>query len=150
VVFRLPAGRAAPTPTFKSLAAFSRDTFVLWFSDRRWVFRATECNTKSAFPCAFTTDSPKIENTVSRCVYAGVAHVYVAVAHCLLWICKPSVVGSSPTTGSSFRAAANNRTPADTPHLALARAAPTLRSAGVRRPVAAGGEKEVEQRAEFS
>ena len=42
-------------------------------------------------------------NAVSINIHAVFVHVCVVVAKGLKRICKPSVVGSSPTTGSSFR-----------------------------------------------
>ncbi|MBI3415434.1 MAG: hypothetical protein HY043_08950 [Verrucomicrobia bacterium] len=46
------------------------------------------------------TEAQKPKSAIKAFNYAAVVHVYVVVAKCLKRICKPSVVGSNPTTGS--------------------------------------------------
>jgi hypothetical protein len=44
------------------------------------VHRATVCNTKSAFPCAFEHFGPVLQTARICLSYTGLAHVYVVVA----------------------------------------------------------------------
>ena len=65
--------------------------------------RATVCNSKSAFLCAFTGFGPVLQTARICLIYMDLARVYAVVAQGQLRFRKAWVSGSSPETGSSLR-----------------------------------------------